>query len=83
MTSRTTTRVTHYHVRKKRRAEFIEEWRRHQKTAVHMEDVRMELTAPGVHRGVYVGADGETRAASPRRPAPTCWHTRPGSRTEW
>jgi hypothetical protein len=28
--SRTTTRVTHYHVQKKRRAEFIEEWRGYQ-----------------------------------------------------
>jgi gentisate 1,2-dioxygenase len=59
MTSRTTTRVTHYHVQKKRRAEFIEEWRRYQKTVVAREDVHMEQTAPGVHRGVYTGVDGD------------------------
>ena len=46
MTSRTTTRVTHYHVQKKRRAEFIEEWRRYQKTVVPLEDVAMAGDAP-------------------------------------
>jgi gentisate 1,2-dioxygenase len=59
MTSRTTTRVTHYHVQKKRRAEFIEEWRRHQKTVVAREDVALAETSPGVWRGVYVGEDGD------------------------
>jgi len=59
MTSRTTTRVTHYHVQKKRRAEFIEQWRQQQRTVVRTEDVHMRQTAPGVHRGVYVGADGD------------------------
>ena len=59
MTSRTTTRVTHYHVQKKRRADFIEEWRGHQKTVVRLSDVAMAETAPGVRRGVYVGADGD------------------------
>jgi gentisate 1,2-dioxygenase len=59
MTSRTTTQVTHYHVQKKRRAEFIEDWRGHQRTVVAREDVVMAEVAPGVRRGVYVGADGD------------------------
>ena len=58
-TSRTTTRVTHYHVQKKRRAEFIEEWRKYQKTVIRRDDVAMEETAPGIYRGVYVGEDGD------------------------
>ena len=34
MASRTTTKVSHYHVQKKRRADFIEQWRGYQKTVV-------------------------------------------------
>lgn len=59
MTSRTTTNVTHYHVQKKRRAEFIEEWRGYQKTVVHLDDVTMHDSARGMRRGVYVGMDGD------------------------
>lgn len=59
MTTRTTTKVTHYHVQKKRRAEFIEEWRGYQKTVVHLDDVTMHDTARGMRRGVYVGVDGD------------------------
>lgn len=59
MTSRTTTQVTHYHVQKKRRADFIEEWRRYQKTVVALEDAVMQECARGTRTGVYVGADGD------------------------
>jgi len=59
MPSRTTTQVTHYHVQKKRRADFLEEWRGYQKTVVALEDVVMQETARGTRIGVYVGADGD------------------------
>jgi gentisate 1,2-dioxygenase len=59
MATRTTTKVSHYHVQKQRRAAFIEDWRQHQKTVVHLGDVTMTETSPGVRRGVYVGADGD------------------------
>ena len=58
MATRTTTEVTHYHVQKERRAEFLEEWRqpRHRRRARRRE---MHETARGMRRGVYVGADGD------------------------
>jgi len=59
MTSRTTTETTHYHVQKRRREAFIEEWRNYQKTVVAVEDVEMAETARGTRVGVYVGADGD------------------------
>lgn len=59
MVSRTTTKVSHYHVQKKRRADFIEEWRGYQKTVVALEDVALAETARGTQVGVYVGADGD------------------------
>lgn len=59
MVSRTRTAVTHYHVQKKRRAAFLEEWRGYQKTVVPVEDVVMHDTARGMRRGVYVGVDGD------------------------
>ena len=59
MTSRTTTQTTHYHVQKKRRAAFLDEWRSYQKTVVRLEDVAMEETARGTRVGVYVGVDGD------------------------
>ncbi len=57
--SRTTTKTTHYHVQKQRRAAFIEEWRQNQKTIVRHEDVVMHETARGTRQGVYVGVDGD------------------------
>jgi gentisate 1,2-dioxygenase len=59
MTSRTTTKTSHYHVQKKRRAEFLEEWRRHRNTVVRLEDVVMHDSGRGMRRGVYVGADAD------------------------
>src|SRR6185503_6375156 len=59
MATHTTTKVSHYHVQRKRRADFIEEWRSYQKTVVALEDVKMVETERGTRVGVYVGADGE------------------------
>src|ERR1700754_188321 len=59
MATRTTTNVTHYHVQKKRRADFLEEWRQYRNTVVRVGDVTMHDTARGMRRGVYVGADGD------------------------
>jgi gentisate 1,2-dioxygenase len=56
--TRTTTKTTHYHVQKQRRAEFIDEWRGRQRTVVRLEDVQMQDTSRRMRRGVYVGADG-------------------------
>jgi gentisate 1,2-dioxygenase len=59
MAGRSATDETHYHVQKRRRAAFIDEWRAYQKTVVRRADVTMTRTGPGVHRGVYVGMDGD------------------------
>jgi gentisate 1,2-dioxygenase len=59
MATHTTTGVTHYHAQKKRRAQFIEDWRRNHRTVVALEDVTLQATARGVRTGVYVGADGD------------------------
>jgi quercetin dioxygenase-like cupin family protein len=59
MATHTTTGVTHYHAQKKRRAQFIEDWRRNHRTVVALEDVTPQATARGVRTGVYVGADGD------------------------
>jgi gentisate 1,2-dioxygenase len=56
--TKTKTKVTHYDVQKKRRADFLEEWRRYRNTVVRGADVVMHDTARGMRRGVYVGADG-------------------------
>src|SRR5437667_435390 len=47
MRTKTTTGVTHYHIQKKRRAEFIEEWRKHRHTVVRRDDVALKPTARG------------------------------------
>jgi len=58
MTS-TTTEVTHYHVQKKRRASFIEQWRGYQKTVMRLGEVELHPTARGTRVGVYTGVDGD------------------------
>lgn len=58
MSTKTTTKVAHYHVQKQRRAEFIETWRANQRTVIALEDVEMSETSRRMRRGVYVGADG-------------------------
>jgi gentisate 1,2-dioxygenase len=58
VTTRTTTKVSHYYVQKQRRAEFIENWRANRRTVIAREDVTMHGTARRMRRGVYTGADG-------------------------
>src|SRR5947208_11511916 len=60
MRTKTTTGVTHYHIQKKRRAEFIEEWRKHRRTVVRRDDVALRPTARGMRSGVYMGWDGDS-----------------------
>src|SRR5258706_10475780 len=60
MSTKTTTAVTHYHIQKKRRAEFIEEWRKNRRSVVSKEDVKLRHTARGMRSGVYMGADGDS-----------------------
>jgi gentisate 1,2-dioxygenase len=59
MTTKTQTTTTHYHIQKKRRAEFIEEWRKHRQSVIREEDVQLVPTARGMRSGVYMGWDGE------------------------
>jgi mannose-6-phosphate isomerase-like protein (cupin superfamily) len=48
-----------YHIQKKRRKEFLEEWRNYRQTVIRKEDVRLEKTARGLRTGVYMGWDGD------------------------
>ena len=60
MPTKTTTAVTHYHIQKKRRAQFIEDWRKNRRTVIRKEDVALEPTARGLRTGVYMGHDGDS-----------------------
>src|SRR5690242_19233085 len=60
MSTKTTTAVTHYHIQKKRRKEFLEDWRKNRRTVVRREDVALVPTARGMRSGVYMGADGDS-----------------------
>ena len=64
MPTRTTTQVTHYHVQKKRRAQFLEDWRKNHRTVIRNEDVALHPTARGMRTGVYMGADGDNPTRS-------------------
>src|ERR1700712_2366469 len=59
MAARTTTETTHYHVQKKRRAAFLDEWRGYQKTVVYADAVKVVPTARRTRIGVYTGVDGD------------------------
>lgn len=59
MANRTTTQTTHYHVQKKRRADFLEEWRSYRQNVICSEDVHLADTSRRMRRGVYMGADGD------------------------
>src|SRR6202008_25231 len=59
MSTKTQTTTTHYHIQKKRRAEFIEEWRKHRQSVIREEDVELVPTARGMRTGVYMGWDGD------------------------
>src|SRR5258707_13768428 len=60
MSTKTTTAVTHYHIQKKRRAEFIEDWRKNRRSVIRKDDVVLQRTARGVRTGVYMGWDGDS-----------------------
>ena len=59
MTTKTQTTTTHYHIQKKRRAEFLEEWRGYRQSVIRVEDVKLVPTARGMRSGVYMGRDGD------------------------
>src|SRR3954468_13699725 len=58
MSTKTTTAVTHYHIQKKRRAEFIDDWRKNRRSVIRKEDVALAPTARGMRSGRYMGPDG-------------------------
>src|SRR5438093_952926 len=58
MSTKTQTTTTHYHIQKKRRAEFIEEWRRYRQSVIREEDVALQPTARGLRTAVDRGWDG-------------------------
>ena len=45
MPTKTQTTTTHYHIQKKRRKEFIEEWRNYRQSVIRKDDVKLEKTA--------------------------------------
>lgn len=59
MTSVTRTSTSHYEVQKKRRAQFLEDWRQNQRTVIHLEDVEMQKTSRGLVSGGYIGPDAD------------------------
>ncbi|OFW40758.1 MAG: cupin [Acidobacteria bacterium RIFCSPLOWO2_12_FULL_67_14] len=59
MSTKTQTATTHYHIQKKRRAEFLEEWRKYRHHVIRKEDVALVPTARGLRTGVYMGWDGD------------------------
>ena len=48
MSTKTQTTTTRYHIQKKRRAEFLEEWRTCRQTVIREEDVTLVPTARGL-----------------------------------
>jgi gentisate 1,2-dioxygenase len=60
LSTKTTTQVTHYAIQKKRRAEFLEEWRKNRRSVIRREDVKLQQTARGLRSGVYMGWDGDS-----------------------
>jgi gentisate 1,2-dioxygenase len=59
MSTKTQTTTTHYHIQKKRRKEFLEEWRNYRQSVIRKEDVKLEKTARGLRTGVFMGWDGD------------------------
>ena len=59
MSTKTQTTTTHYHIQKKRRAEFMEEWRKYRQSVIREEDVVLQPTARGMRSAVYMGWDGD------------------------
>ena len=59
MSTKTQTTTTHYHIQKKRRKEFLEEWRNYRQSVIRKDDVVLVPTARGLRTGVYMGWDGD------------------------
>ena len=58
MTTLSPEETTHYHVQKKRRAAFLEEWRKQRKTGVlRAGDLQFRERDPGVRVAYYAGSD--------------------------
>ena len=64
MSTKTTTKTSHYEVQKSRRAKFLEDWRANQRTVIRAEDVVLQPTARGMRTGVYMGVDGDNPTRS-------------------
>lgn len=64
MSTKTTTKTSHYHVQKARRAKFVEDWRANHRTVIRSEDVKLQETARGMRTGVYMGEDGDNPTRS-------------------
>ncbi len=74
MSTTTRTEVTHYHVQKRRRAQFLEDWRANHRTVVRHEDVALADTARGMRTGCTWARTATTR------PAPWTPWSRDGAR---
>src|SRR5260221_11595129 len=59
MPTKTRTTHTHYQIQKRRRAEFLEDWRKYRQSVIREEDVVPQPTARGMRSGVYMGWDGD------------------------
>src|ERR1044072_6507881 len=62
--TKTTTKTSHYHVQKARRAKFLEDWRGNHRTVIRSEEVKLQETARGMRTGVYMGEDGDNPTRS-------------------
>jgi hypothetical protein len=65
MPTKTQTTTTHYHIQKKRRADFIEEWRKYRQSVIREEDVALVPTARHAHRRLH-GKGWRSPDAQPR-----------------
>src|SRR5258708_10011475 len=59
MPTKTRTTTTHYQIQKRRRAEFLDDWRKYRQSVIREEDVVLQATARGMRSGVYMGWDGD------------------------
>lgn len=60
MANFTRTSTSHYEVQKKRREEFIENWRTTYRTVVHGFDIELSDTPRRLRSGVYLGKDADS-----------------------
>src|SRR5258708_40035653 len=59
MPTKTRTTTTHYQIQKKRRAEFIEDWRKYRQSVIREQDVALQPAARAMRSGGYMGWDSE------------------------